>query len=103
MDVPTDVSTSFDVEKIRASLARVYEAEVGRVTDRQRSRAHAQLGRLYLRERLLSEAREAFERAEQKNPQDVTMLVGRGNLALLAGDVSGAASLFAKARSEAIA
>ncbi|HUT76041.1 MAG TPA: tetratricopeptide repeat protein, partial [Polyangia bacterium] len=89
-----------DPADIRARLGRVIDAGAGTFTAGQKARAHALAGRLFLTERHYTKAASEFDRAEELDPKDLVMLVGRGTIALTNDDLSSAAGYFVRARAE---
>jgi len=86
-----------DRDRIESLLAHVLESSGEQTSPAQRARAHALEGKLHFVERQYTEAASEFDLASKLDPQDVVMLVGRGQLALLNDELPAASSAFIKA------
>ncbi|MCP4604314.1 MAG: tetratricopeptide repeat protein [Proteobacteria bacterium] len=89
-----------DHKRIIELAERIVNTESRKCTKAQRAQAHALLGHLHLMKRHSDEAAAEFVRAENLNSDNVSMLIGKGEIALDKDDLSTAAVSFNKATAE---
>ncbi len=87
-------------KKIRELAGRVIENKDKASTKKQIAQAHALSGYLLLIERNPPEASIAFTSAEKLDPNNILTQIGKGEIALVNGDLSTAATSFNKALAE---
>ncbi len=92
----------FDAMAVRGFVERVLKpADNVHPTEGQRAEAHAVLARLLIIERQYAEAEKAVAASEKINPENVSMLLSKGRIALLSEKYSEAATIFNRATANA--
>lgn len=91
--------TGFDIEKVRevaAAVTLMLDKTPG-ATPAQKAETHAIAARLFVVERNYAAAEKEIAAAEKLNPENVSMLISKGRIALMRRDYSTAAAAFSKA------
>ena len=93
LDIPP-----IDRDRVIALTTQILAGKPQIPSDAQKAEAHAILGRLHMLERNYDLAASAIAKAEKHNPENLLMLIGKGELALIGNDQSTAAVAFNAAR-----
>jgi predicted Zn finger-like uncharacterized protein len=84
-------------EKILALTKHVIDAHAMTATPLHKAHAYAMIGQLRIGNRRFDEAAASIKKAEELDPENVTMLLGKGVVGLYRGDLSMAGTAFNKA------